>query len=94
MIKHNYVGQYLIHSYLYYICNRPVISDEEFDKICKHLLDNWDDINHMHKHLLCREDLQAGTGFAIKYDDYPEIVKSCATRLYQKKYNTQQEDLA
>ena len=75
------VSKYLIHSYLYYICNRPVISDAEFDKICKDLLKDWDNVSHMHKHLVTREDLEAGTGFAIKYHDYPEIVKSCATRL-------------
>ena len=79
------IGQYLIHCYLYYICNRPVIDDYEFDKICKELLESWDTIEHMHKHLVSKEDLAAGTGFAIKYHDYPEIVKSCAARLLYRR---------
>ncbi len=79
--KNNLVSQYLIHSYLYYLCNRPVIDDSAFDKICHDLLVNWDSITHMHKHLLTVEDLKAGTGYTLKMTDYPEIVKSVASTI-------------
>jgi|TARA_R100001460_G_scaffold2812_1_gene8832 NAD-dependent DNA ligase len=58
---------YLMSSYLYYKEDRQVLTDEEFDKLAKRLLDNWDSVEHMHKHLISKEDLQAGTGYAIQY---------------------------
>tara|TARA_Y100000401_G_C8264881_1_gene195247 strand:+ start:328 stop:588 length:261 start_codon:yes stop_codon:yes gene_type:complete len=58
---------YLMSSYLYYKEDRQVLTDEDFDRLAKRLLDNWDSVEHMHKHLISKEDLQAGTGYAIKY---------------------------
>ena len=58
---------YLMSSYLYYKEDRQVLTDEDFDRLAKRLLDNWDSVDHMHKHLISKEDLQAGTGYAIKY---------------------------
>ena len=61
------VPVYLMSSYLYYKEDRQVLTDEDFDRLAKRLLDNWDSVEHMHKHLISKEDLQAGTGYAIKY---------------------------
>ena len=58
---------YLMSSYLYYKEDRQILTDEDFDRLAKRLLDNWDSVEHMHKHLISKEDLQAGTGYAIKY---------------------------
>lgn len=58
---------YLMSSYLYYKEDRQALTDEDFDQLAKRLLDNWDSVEHMHKHLISKEDLQAGTGYAIKY---------------------------
>ncbi len=58
---------YLMSSYLYYKEDRQVLTDEDFDRLAKRLLDNWDSVEHMHKHLISKEDLQAGTGYAIQY---------------------------
>jgi len=58
---------YLMSSYLYYKEDRQVLTDGDFDRLAKRLLDNWDSVDHMHKHLISKEDLQAGTGYAIKY---------------------------
>lgn len=69
------VPKYLIHSYLYYEQDTNLISDEEFNSICKKLLDNFDEIEHPHKYLLDKESLKANTGFTIQY---PSIVKHCA----------------
>lgn len=60
--------RYLMSSFLYYN-DYPVLpySDIQFDWVCKRLLDEWDSIEHMHKHLCSREALEAGTGFDIKF---------------------------
>lgn len=84
MLLGQLVSSYLIHSYLYYQCDVSVISDYEFDEICMDILLHWDAIqegNHPHKHLLDRDSLLAGTGFAIRTWDYPSIVIGAATDL-------------
>ena len=58
---------YLMSCCLYYKEDKQVLTDEDFDQLAKRLLDNWDSVEHMHKHLISKEDLQAGTGYAIKY---------------------------
>jgi NAD-dependent DNA ligase len=58
---------YLMCSYLYYKKDTSLITDDEFDNICKDLLKNWDNINHVHKHLISKESLKAGTGYDLKY---------------------------
>ena len=58
---------YLMSCYLYYKEDRQVLTDEDFDQLAKRLLDNWDSVEHMHKHLISKGDLQAGTGYAIQY---------------------------
>lgn len=47
--------------------NLSLIPDEEFDKMCVKLLENWDNFTHKYKNLITTNDLQAGTGFAIQY---------------------------
>jgi len=61
------VPYYLMYSYLYYKKNESLISDNEYDNLCEDLLKNWDNINHMHKHLISQESLRAGTGYDLKY---------------------------
>jgi hypothetical protein len=71
---------YLVHCYLYYIKNSPIIYDEQFDNICKSILDKWKDITHSYKELVSYDDLKAGTGYGIK--EYPnEIVEDAEKRL-------------
>jgi hypothetical protein len=60
-------GLYLFHSYAYYKVHYTFIPDEKFDSICKLLLDNWDKFEHRFKHLISKDDLEAGTGYAIQY---------------------------
>lgn len=74
------IGNFLVHCYLYYVLNDPIISDEVFDKLCKILHDEWDTKHkfHMHAHLVSKEDLAAGTGYAIR--DYPLIVQHLAQK--------------
>ena len=55
----NPIGKYLVHSYIYYQLDNSVISDGEYDKMAKHILENWDDLEHPHKHLISKDALQA-----------------------------------
>ena len=66
------VPYYLMYSYLYYEKDSPIISDAEYDTICKRLHDEWDNIEHYHKHIINKEHLVTGTGYSLKY---PTIVK-------------------
>lgn len=63
---HIAIREYAAHSYLYYIKDTSIISDGDFDSICKFILENFDwikpfDINDY----IDRESMKAGTGFNI-----------------------------
>lgn len=75
---------YLIHSYLYYIEETPLISDTEYDRLCKKLLNSFDTLTHRHKHLVSKEALQAGTGYHLAEADYPLITKRAAAYLRER----------
>ena len=70
--------KYLMASYLYYIRYQSVMPDAEYDQLAKDLLEGYDDFEHQHKHLVSKEDLKAGTLFALKEDHYPTMVKAAA----------------
>lgn len=72
---------YLMSSYLYYEHDKNVLKDEQFDYLCKKILDNWDKITHMHKHLLDKETLQAGSGYGITYTN---LIMSSALAWYKE----------
>jgi len=68
-------------SYLYYVKNISLIEDTEFDQMCKTLLGKLDSLTHMHKHLVKKESLTAGTGYDIKYTN---MIKDSAMLLSEK----------
>ena len=72
------IPYYLMLSYLYYEKNISLIDDAEFDGMCKTLLDKLDTLTHMHKHLVKKESLTAGTGYDIKYTN---LIKDSAIKL-------------
>jgi len=74
------VTHYLMSCYLYYELDQQVYSDDQFDQLAKRLLRQWDSVEHMHKHLITKGDLEAGTGYAIKY---PNMVKGGAKTWYE-----------
>lgn len=84
-IKHNYVAKFLVTSYAYYYLNFSIISDEEFDEICQYIHFNFDEIEHPHKYLLDKESLKAGTGYHIKENQFPTIVKNTAKMLIKER---------
>ena len=75
------VKSYLVHSYLYYILDSPVINDKAYDKICQMLLNK--NIDHP---LITKEALTAGSGYHISKDNYPsEIIKEAEEILKKHK---------
>lgn len=72
---------YLMSCYLYYVEDVHVLGDCQFDDLCEALLRDWDLVTHPHKNLTTREDLAAGTGYAIKY---PKIVVGAARHWYRQ----------
>ena len=72
------VPYYLMFSYLYYEKNVSLIEDTEFDKLCQTLLEKYDNVEHMHKHLVSKEALTAGTGYDIVYTN---MIKDSAIKL-------------
>jgi len=86
----NPIGKYLVHSYIYYQLDNSVISDGEYDKLAKYILEHWDDLEHPHKHLISKDALQAGT-MLLKDDEYPTIVKDTARMVKNNKIKIDNE---
>ena len=76
------VPWYLMASYAYYEESDPIFSDAFFDDMGKRMINEWDNINHFHKHLITVEDLDAGTYLG----EYPERVKGGLRSLRQIYY--------
>jgi hypothetical protein len=91
------IKEYLIHSYLYYILNESIISDTEYDTMCRQLDANWNTHQSVWKKYVSRADLKAGTGFTLFVEpdeegksvpNYPqEIVEEAETRLADYRAN-------
>ena len=69
------VAHYLMHSYLYYELDESIITDGEYDGICKRLLYVYDELKHMHLHLVTKDLLECGSGFNIEYTN---LIKDAA----------------
>jgi hypothetical protein len=69
------ISWFLSASYAYYCRYESLLADDVFDKLCKYILDNYDKLQHAHKHLVTKEMLSAGSGYNLKESDYPLIVK-------------------
>ena len=66
----NPIAKYLMCAYAYYKQDSPLISDGDFDQLSKDILADYDNIEHMHKHLVTKEMLEAGTYLG----EYPKMV--------------------
>jgi hypothetical protein len=79
-----YPGQmvqlYLMASWLYYWQDDSVMTDHAFDYMCKCLLAEFDNFEHIHKHLIDKESLEAGTCLLAK-DAFPQRVRHAADGL-------------
>tara|TARA_Y100000593_G_scaffold85973_1_gene163851 strand:- start:221 stop:487 length:267 start_codon:yes stop_codon:yes gene_type:complete len=72
------IPYYLMFSYLYYERDISLIEDTEFDNLCQTLLEKYDSVEHMHKRLVSKESLTAGTGYGIVYTN---LIKHSAMKL-------------
>ena len=79
---HRLVPYYLMSSYLYYHQDKHVLDDEDYDKLCKRLLDNYKDIKHIHKRKVNRKALAAGTGYQININTFTTMIRSAAESWY------------
>ena len=72
----NPISWYLMCSYSYYVEDESMTDDFSFDRLCKLLLEHFDDLpNHPHKHLLTKDNLQAGSYLG----EYPEMLKGAVS---------------
>lgn len=74
---------YLIGAYAYYVLDSPIMPDSTFDTICRGLDDQWDEIEHMHKFWIDRDDLAAGTRLSTAY---PAMAMGAASALAGRPY--------
>ncbi|BCO16350.1 hypothetical protein_gp297 [Bacillus phage vB_BceM_WH1] len=84
-VKRMFQKRFLVHSFLYYKLDDSIISDSDYDILCKKMIDA---MNRVEKPTpyddLCRPCGDTGSGFYIK--EYPpEIVTSALRVLYKHK---------
>ena len=73
------ISWYLMSSYLYYCLDTSVISDYEYDKLCRFILDNYEKRTvHPHWRLIDKELLETGSGFVMESEHYPVSIRSAA----------------
>ena len=76
------VSWYIMASYAYYELDDPILSDASFDRLCRKILDKWDEIVHHHKEYVTKENLIAGTYLG----EYPKRVQGAIESLTGKRY--------
>ena len=65
------VPWYLMAAYAYYEQDRPILSDSYYDRLANKMLKDWDNVEHVHKELISKDMLEAGTFLG----EYPSRVK-------------------
>lgn len=75
------VSHYLIASFNYYHLDQSPMTDQAFDRLCVRLLEQYDSIEHTHKHLISKDDLAAGSCF-LPYEKFPSRVLNTAYDYY------------
>lgn len=71
---------YMVTSYLYYELSRSLITDHDFDRLCRELAAGWDDFEHQHKSCTDKASMEAATGYANKY---PLMVQGAAEHMFR-----------
>lgn len=71
------VPWYLMASYAYYVEDNPLLSDGLYDRICKKLLDNFENVEHIHKECCNKDALKAGSFLG----EYPSRIKGAVESL-------------
>lgn len=75
IVPEHYPGYVILSSYLYYHKDYSLFTDNYFDMMCKHLLDNYHLVtNHRCKsyvNILTEENLRCGSLYHLREDCYP-----------------------
>lgn len=87
------VPWFLIASYLYYIHDLSILSDGLYDAMAKEMQRDWDQIEHVHKHLITKGDLDAGSLYRLKASDYPGSVRGAARHLVAGEWGERIDDM-
>ena len=72
---------YLMAAYAYYVEDEPILEDVMFDRLAKKLLKLFDEVEHVHKELLTKDMLEAGTYLG----EYPSLVQGAVRDIRSKK---------
>ena len=75
------ISWFMIASYAYYRLDLNVMSDYDFDFLVERIKSNWENIDHPHKNLIEKTNLDVSSGYDIKF---PKMVVG-ATMDYLKK---------
>ena len=68
LLDPDYVARKIIvHAFLYYVLDAPVISDHEYDRYCCHVADNWDDLHPDRQWALGSPRDIRSTGYHVKF---------------------------
>ena len=73
----NPIAKYLMACWAYDV-GEPFMSDSEFDELGQYIKDNWDTLEHRHKHLIDYESCNYTSGITCKLEDLPTIIKVSA----------------
>jgi len=76
------VAWYFISSYCYYELDYSLMSDGEYDDLCKELYLFYDILTHPHAEFLDQELLKCGSGFGLRY---PQRAISAAEHLMLRR---------
>ena len=77
------VPWFLMAAYAYYVQDDPILTDSTYDRLCRRMLEEWDKIEHMHKHLITKNDLEAGTYLG----EYPSRIEGAIKSLRSSCYD-------
>lgn len=86
MLPGQLLQHYLLASYNYYHLSESPMTDDAFDLLCVRLKGCYDDLTHSHKHLVTKEDLEAGTCL-LKAEQFPVFVRQGAEMYHARCAN-------
>mgnify|MGYP001600690125 CR=1 FL=1 len=84
------VGWFLSASLLYYHFDISILSDGRYDEIAKGLLEIYDTLENQHAPLILKEDLKAGSLYAMSLENYPLMIRVMCMSLMSGKLTQEQ----
>jgi NAD-dependent DNA ligase len=64
-------------AYAYYVEDDPILTDAQYDRLVKRMIESWDKIEHRHKELISFDALKAGSYLG----KYPSIVEGAVKQI-------------